>query len=209
MNGDFFWGISNKFTYQNVYLSFQFDGNVGGVILDNIHKRTMRGGRNIETVEGKFGEARLQDDINAGSNTYKGTYVGDGVVISNGASLSFDTKTGEILNYESLAFAKNTTPVLVQDYVSKYYAIEESNLMSKTFTKLREVQIGYNLPNKWLAPLGISKASISFVARNLLYFYADIKFKDVDVDQFNYNTSSAGLQTPTTRRFGFNVNIVF
>jgi hypothetical protein len=207
--GDFIWGLNNKFTYKNVYLSFQFDGNVGGAILDNIHKRTMRGGRNIETVEGKYGEARLQDDINAGSDKYKGTYVGEGVVVSNGKNIEFDPITGAISNMNDLAFAPNTSKVLVQDYVSKYYAIEEGNLMSRTYTKLRELQIGYNLPTKWLTPLGITKATISFVGRNLLYFYADIRFKDVDLDQFNSTTASTGLQTPTTRRFGFNVNIVF
>ena len=169
----------------------------------------MRGGRNMETVEGKYGEARLQDDINAGSSTYKGTYVGEGVVVSNGKKIEFDPITGAISNMNDLTFAPNTSKVFVQDYVSKYYAIEEGNLMSKTYTKLRELQIGYNLPTKWLTPLGITKASISFVGRNLLYFYADIRFKDVDLDQFNSTTASTGLQTPTTRRFGFNVNIVF
>ena len=207
--GDFIWGLNNKFTYKNVYLSFQFDGNVGGAILDNIHKRTMRGGRNIETVEGKYGEARLQDDTYAGFKSYTGTYVGEGVVVSNGKKIEFDPITGAISNMNDLAFAPNTSKVLVQDYVSKYYAIEEGNLMSRTYTKLRELQIGYNLPTKWLTPLGITKATISFVGRNLLYFYADIRFKDVDLDQFNSTTASTGLQTPTTRRFGFNVNIVF
>jgi len=81
--------------------------------------------------------------------------------------------------------------------------------MSKTYAKLRELTVGYNLPTKWVAPIGLTKASISFVARNLLYIYADERFKDVDLDQYNGASSSTGLQSPTTRRYGVNVNIVF
>jgi hypothetical protein len=81
--------------------------------------------------------------------------------------------------------------------------------MSKTFAKLREVTIGYNLPEKWLSGTFINRLSLSLVGRNLLYFYADERFKDVDLDQYNYSTGGTLLQSPTTRRYGFNVNIVF
>jgi hypothetical protein len=131
------------------------------------------------------------------------------VVVSNGVPINFDTQTGAILNYDQLQFADNTTPTHVQDYCSKYYGISESNLMSKTYTKLREVTIGYDLPKSWLGKLNISKITVSLVGRNLIYFYKDAKFKDVDLDQYNYGTSSTGLQSPTTRRYGFNVNVVF
>jgi len=69
--------------------------------------------------------------------------------------------------------------------------------------------IGYNFPQEWISPLKITKASLSFVARNLLYIYGDKRFKDVDLDQYNGASSSSGLQTPTTRRFGVNLNVTF
>jgi len=208
-NGNFQWSILNKFTYKNAYLSFQFDGNVGGVITDYIHNKTMRGGRNIETVQGEYGIARDLDDQNAGSTTYKGSYIGQGVVVSNGVAIQTNSETGAITNYDALTFAPNTSTTRVQDYISKYYNLDEANLMSKTYAKLRELTVGYNLPTKWVAPIGLTKASISFVARNLLYIYADERFKDVDLDQYNGASSSTGLQSPTTRRYGVNVNIVF
>ena len=104
----------------------------------------------------------------------------------------------------------NSTKTFVQDYVSKYYGIDESNLMSKTYAKLREVSIGYSLPSKLLKKTIMSKVTISLVGRNLLYFYGDKRFKDVDLDQYNQDTqTSTVLQTPTTRRYGFNINVVF
>ncbi|MBB5638404.1 TonB-linked SusC/RagA family outer membrane protein [Pedobacter cryoconitis] len=209
MNSDYSWSIYNKFHYKNLSLGFQFDGSVGGKTTDYMHNKTMRGGSNIETAEGALGDARYQDWANYGKEGYKGTYVGEGVVVSNGASINYDSKTGAILNYGDLAFAPNTTKVLVQDYVSKYYGIDEANLMSKTFAKLREVTIGYDLPKKLLAGTFIQKASFSLVGRNLLYFYKDKRFKDVDLDQYNGETPATGLQSPTVRSYGFNINMTF
>lgn len=209
MNGDFRWGIYNTFTFRNVNLGFQFDGNVGGVTVDYMHNKTMRGGRNIETVQGALGVARNADDQHAGDPNFPGIYVGQGVVVSNSMDIAYDSRTGAITNYDQLQFSPNTTSTHVQDYVSKYYGIDEANLMSKTYAKLREVTLGYDLPKKWTASLSVSKVSVSFVARNLLYLYGDKRFKDVDLDQYNGATSRTVLQSPTTRRYGINLNVVF
>ena len=209
MNGKFQWGISNSFSYKNVNLSFQFDGNVGGVMIDYLHNKTMRGGRNIETVQGALGVARNADDQHAGDPNFPGIYVGQGVVVSNGVDIQYDSRTGAISNYDALQFSPNTTPTHVQDYVSKYYGVGGANLMSKTYAKLRELTIGYNLPKSITTALKMDKISVSLVARNLLYLYGDKRFRDVDLDQFNGATSSTSLQSPTTRRYGVNINIVF
>lgn len=209
LNANFQWSIYNRLNWKGLSLGFQFDGSVGGVTTDYMHNKTMRGGRNIETAEGALGDARYQDWKNFGVAGYTGTYVGPGVVVSNNTPINFDSQTGAITNYKQLQFAPNTTKVFVQDYVSKYYGINEGNLMSKTYAKLREVTLGYDLPKQWLGRSFISKVTISLVGRNLLYFYKDPRFKDVDLDQYNYETSSTVLQSPTTRRYGFNINVVF
>jgi TonB-linked SusC/RagA family outer membrane protein len=203
------WSAYNKLQYKNLSFGFQFDGSVGGVIIDYMHNKTMRGGSNIETAEGALGAARYQDWKNFGVASYNGTYVGQGVVVSNGAAINYDSKTGAVLNYGSLQYAPNRQTAFVQDYVSKYYNADESNLMSKTFSKLREVTIGYDLPTQWLAKTFIRKAGVSVYGRNLLYFYKDQRFKDVDLDQYNQATSSTGLQSPTVRSYGFNLNVSF
>jgi hypothetical protein len=80
--------------------------------------------------------------------------------------------------------------------------------MSKTFAKLREITLGYNIPSKFLGKSFIKNASVSFVARNLFYF-ADKKNTDVDIDQYAGSQTSSNLQSPTVKRFGFNLNLVF
>ena len=169
----------------------------------------MRGGRNIETASGALGKARELDNDHAGDSNYPGTYIGDGVVVSNNVPIDFDSKTGAILNYKDLQFSPNTTPKQVQPWVSAYYNVDEANLMSKTFAKLREVTIGYEIPARLLSKTFINKITISAVARNLIYFYKDKRFKDVDLDQYNYSVTGTSLQSPTSRRYGFNLNIVF
>ena len=149
LNGKYQWSIYNKFSWKTLSIGFQFDGNVGGVTSDYMHNKTMRGGRNIETAEGALGAARSQDNDHAGDPNWKGAYVGEGVVVSNGVAINYDNY-GNITNYKDLQFAPNTQVTQVQDYVSKYYGIDESNLMSKTFAKLREVTISYDLPGKLL-----------------------------------------------------------
>jgi TonB-linked SusC/RagA family outer membrane protein len=203
------WSIYNKFQYKSLSLGVQFDGSVGGVIVDYMHNKTMRGGANIETAEGALGAARYQDWANFGKTGYNGTYVGEGVVINNGAAINYDSKTGAVLNYGELQYGPNTQTAFVQDYVSKYYNADEANLMSKTFTKLREVTLGFDFPKQLLQKTFIQKASVSVYGRNLLYFYKDKRFKDVDLDQYNYAAASTGLQSPTVRSFGLNLNVSF
>jgi TonB-linked SusC/RagA family outer membrane protein len=209
LNAKYQWSIYNKVRLKNLSVGFQFDGSVGGVTTDYMHNKTMRGGRNIETATGKLGIARKSDNDHAGDPGYPGVYVGDGVVVSNGVAINYDANTGAILNYKDLVFAQNTKVTQVQDYVSKFYGINEANLMSKSFAKLREVTISYDLPERFLGRSFIHKVSLSLVGRNLIYFYKDKRFKDVDLDQYNYSTTGTALQSPTTRRFGFNINVIF
>ncbi|HEX6426361.1 MAG TPA: SusC/RagA family TonB-linked outer membrane protein [Niastella sp.] len=208
LNADYQWSIYNKIGYKGITLGFQFDGSVGGITTDYLHNKTMRGGRNIETVQGALGVARKADNDHAGDKNFAGVYVGEGMVVSNGVPVNYDND-GNIINYKDLQFTSNKTTSHVQDYVSKFYGIDEANLMSKTFAKLREVTITYDLPTTILKKSFISRASISLIGRNLIYFYKDKRFKDVDLDQYNYALGSTGLQSPTTRRYGVNLNIVF
>jgi TonB-linked SusC/RagA family outer membrane protein len=208
MNADYQWSIYNKIGYKGIWLGFQFDGSVGGVTTDYMHNKTMRGGRNIETVQGALGASRKDDNDHAGDKNFAGTYVGQGVVVANGVPINYDNN-GAIINYKDLQFSDNKTPTHVQDYVSKFYGVDEANLMSKTFAKLREVTLTYDLPAAWLHKSFISRASISLIGRNLVYFYKDNRFKDVDLDQYNYSLNATVLQSPTTRRYGVNLNVTF
>jgi hypothetical protein len=146
-----------------------------------------------------MGEARYQDYLG------KKSWVGEGVVISDGAALTYDD-FGNVINYGELKYGANTTPTFLQDYISFYYNTNEANLISKTFAKLREVTLTYNIPASVFGHGFIKQANVSLVGRNLLYFS---KYKDVDIDQYAGSQGSSSLQTPTTKRYGINLNITF
>jgi hypothetical protein len=64
------------------------------------------------------------------------------------------------------------------------------------------------VPQTFFGPKSIiSNASVSLVGRNLLYFFPN-RYKDLDVDQYTQDSGS-GLQTPTTRSYGLNINFSF
>lgn len=197
INPKFVFGINNKFSYKNINFSFQFDGRIGGVISNYIQRQTYRGGRHIGITEGAMGIAREQDYLGVKA------YLGEGVVVSNNVPIQFDAN-GKVTNYGELKYTANTTKQFVQDYVSRFYNTDEGNLMNRSFGMLREVVIGYSLPEKWLGK-GIRNASVSLVGRNLLYF---AEKKDIDLNQY-INDGGSGLQTPSTRRYGINLNFTF
>nr|WP_310589211.1 SusC/RagA family TonB-linked outer membrane protein [Dyadobacter sp. Leaf189] len=205
VNPKFVLGINNKFNYKNVNFSFQFDGRFGGVISNYIQKQTFRGGRHIELVQGQLGASRETDYQAFKNNTENKTYVGQGVQVEGGTALNFDAD-GKITNLSELRFKPNATAQNVQDWVSRYYNSDEGNLMSRSFGMLREVVIGYTLPQSWLTRSKfIRNASVSLVGRNLLYF---AEKKDLDLNQFVAGGSS-DLQTPSVRRYGVNVSLTF
>jgi hypothetical protein len=194
------WGFNNKFTYRNFALNIQFDGRIGGVMEDYVRKKTFQGGRHIETTQGALGEARYNDYLGTK------TYVGEGVQVSNSTPIAYDPVTGLITNFDALQFVPNTTKTFAQDYTSRVHSIPEPNMMSKSYVKLREVVLTYNIP---MTSSFIQNATVSLVGRNLLYFMKDNRFKDVDIDQYAGSQSGTNLQTPTTRNYGINLNIVF
>ncbi|MDP4252355.1 MAG: SusC/RagA family TonB-linked outer membrane protein [Bacteroidota bacterium] len=210
---DWQWGVVNTVSYRSFAIRFQFDGMVGGVIEDYVRKKTLQGGRHIESATGAFGIARPSDEANIAA------YTGDGVNLT-GAPIQLDPLTGEVKNIKNLTETKNTTKSQVQAFVTRMSSIADLDVIKKTYAKLREVVLTYNLPPGVFKKTFIQGASVSLVGRNLLYFFPS-RYKDLDVDQYsqagftensNGTYSSAtysGLQTPTTRSYGFNLNISF
>ncbi|HVS95479.1 MAG TPA: SusC/RagA family TonB-linked outer membrane protein [Puia sp.] len=198
---DWQWGLVNTFSYKSFAFRFQFDGLVGGVLEDYVRKKTLQGGRHIESATGALGAARPSDEANVAA------YTGQGVLLT-GAPIQLDPINGTILNMKNLSEAPNTVKSQVQPFVTREASIPDLDIVKKTNAKLREVTITYKIPQSTFGKRSIiSNASISLVGRNLLYFFPN-KYKDMDVDQYTQDAGS-GLQTPTMRSYGFNVNFSF
>ena len=200
-------GFYNQVKVKNWTIGVQFDGRVGGLIVNQIQRQTYRGGRHIETVQGNIVDANGNTMASAREADTEGkkTWLGEGAQLAGG-TIKYDPLTGEITNYGELTFKKNETPTYLQDYISRYYGQFGPNIMKKDYMKLREVTITYNLPASKLGKT-FKGASVSLVGRNLLYFAKGLD--DLDLDQFPGMTGYSALQSPTMRRYGININLTF
>lgn len=184
------YGISNSFTYKNFSLNVLVDGRYGGSFYSTTNSKMWWGGTHPGSVN------QYRDDANAG----EATYVGEGVVIVDGA-VEYDSD-GDIIS-DTRTFAPNTHAVdyisWVKDFYDGYPA--EPGIFDETFMKLREVTFTYALPASLLDHIFLQQASISFVGRNLLLWS---NVPNVDPDQ-----GADDLQTPSARSLGFNINLTF
>jgi TonB-linked SusC/RagA family outer membrane protein len=194
-NSDFIIGISNTVTYKSWSLSASFDGCVGGKIISNYDKYMWAGGRSL-----KINDQERQ-------NWYEGKdYIAPGVNVISG-DLTRDGD-GNVIS-DTRVFAANTKATNYFDYIqnsSGYYGINEAVLANRTYIKMREFALTYNVPARLLSGTPLHKANISLVGRNLfMYSKAGL----IDPDQFSEFDTSDNLQTPSFRNIGFNINVTF
>ena len=184
-------GFINNLSYKDFTLGFSFDGRIGGLIYNGVEQKLYEGGMHPGTAN------QFRDDSYAGS----ATYVGEGVVVTGG-TVEYDIQ-GNIVN-DSRKFAPNTKAVKYIDWVFATYVngVPDANLYDRTFVKLREVTLTYNMRSNLLSKTPFTGASISLTGRNLV-LWTKVEYMDPD----NYN--GGGLPEPSYRNIGFNVNLKF
>lgn len=187
---DWIYGVENTFRLGDFSLRFLVDGRIGGLIYSSTNQKMWWGGTHPGTVNS------FRDDANAG----KATYVGPGVVVTGG-EIKYDGN-GNVVS-DTRTFAKNEKAVNYIDYMinTSNSANNNYNYYSETFLKLREVNLSWQVPSKWIGRTFFRSASVALVGRNLLLFS---KLPNVDPDP-----GSDNLQTPSMRSMGFNVNLKF
>ncbi|MDO6818008.1 SusC/RagA family TonB-linked outer membrane protein [Zobellia sp. 1_MG-2023] len=181
-NPDFMVGLQNSFRYKNLNLGVLFDWRQGGVY----HSRTVSIG----------GTTGLLDFTTEGRET---GIVAEGVI---------NTGTKENPVYE-----ENTINVPASGYYSTVYnrSNEETTMYDASYVKLREVKFGYNFPKKMFSQTPIASASISLVGRNLA-LWTENPHVDPETLSFSGGSVVPGVEDmalPSTRSYGFNINIEF
>ncbi|MDR0711015.1 MAG: SusC/RagA family TonB-linked outer membrane protein [Prevotellaceae bacterium] len=182
-------GLTSSFTYKNVELSALIDASIGGSIYSG----------------------SAQTGYYAG--VYKGTLPGRGAEFGG---LTY-TDASERLRDDGIIFegvkengAPNDVILSAEDYYHASYSINEAWIYDASYIKLREVKLGYTFEKNLIKRVGLEGLTLSLVARNLAFLYR--KAHDIDPEAA-FNTSNVqGVETltlPTTRSFGFNINLKF
>ncbi len=187
-NPDWLMGISNRFNYKNFSFSFLFDIRSGGELYSETQTVGREGGIIIETLEGR-------------ATGYDLTQTGNGVigagVVASGAG-----------------FVPNTKKVSAREWHSAYTGgrgIAEGVMYDASFVKLRELQLGFNVPAKMLTKLPFTAINVSLVGRNL-WLKDNVPHVDPENMSYSGGTALPGIENmaiPSTRSFGFNLSLKF
>jgi TonB-linked SusC/RagA family outer membrane protein len=195
-NPDYKLGITNGISYKGFSLSAVFDMTKGGDFYSNtIYSLLGRGvtkdNEDRETlwiIPGVYGNANTHQPILSGGKT-----------IPNQTRIStndlFFTGVGGVGG-----FGINSS--------------DEFNVFDGTVYRLREVTLGYSLPKSLVSKLKVSAISLSLSGRNLWFLAPNTpKYVNFDPEVSAYGSSPIqGIEldaAPTSKRFGFNLNVTF
>lgn len=185
---DFQMGFSNKFNYKNFDFSFLFEWRQGGKIRSLTESIGWRAGNLIETLQGRENGYDMSDPANG--------LVFEGV-IDNGDG----------------TYRNNDIKITPQRYWRQigYKSRAEGTMHDATFVKLREVKLAYKIPNKFAKKLALAEAKVALVGSNLLLFATDSQHFDPEAISGGGNMVPGveNLANPSSRSFGFNVNLKF
>ena len=116
----------------------------------------------------------------------------------------------------------NTSPIYLfnssyQNYFNKHGAGQEGEfyLIDRSFAKLRNISISWNLPKKWVSKTSLSAISVSAFCNNAFVWTAkDNYYIDPETTSYNaYGDLAAQFgelySNPASRIWGFNLNLKF
>ncbi len=186
---NYFGGLSNSLTWKNISLSFRFDFRQGGLMYSRTKNITLWSGTVPETLY----------------NNREPFIIPNSVV-----------EIGEDADGEPI-YAENTKPIdatnLVNFWGNGGIEIDGASLIDRSFVKLREVVLSYNLPATVLEKTPFERLDISVIGRNLLLFTPACQtYIDPEMTTFGNDLladfGEYGAQ-PTTRSIVFNLRVTF
>jgi TonB-linked SusC/RagA family outer membrane protein len=191
-NPDWLCGINNTFRYKNISMNILFDIRSGG----NVYSHTMvvgrEGGQLIETLEGRANGYDLSVEGNG--------VIGKGVVEVTDAD---GTVTG---------YTPNTTKLSAREWNTAFTngrALLEGAVFDASFVKLREIKIGYSIPNKVFGKMPLHDVNFSLVGRNL-FLWTNVPHIDPETSGLSGGTIVPGVEAmsmPSSRTYGFSLSL--
>jgi TonB-linked SusC/RagA family outer membrane protein len=190
-------GLNNRFTYKNLAFSFLIDWKKGGSVFS------------LDQYYG-YGTGLYPDSV--GNNDLgfpiRNTLANNGGVILQGvmANPTYTPTNGQseyITNTTRLDKSKSSQ-VFGTDPPAAAFVYDAS------YVKLREIQLTYSLPSKFLEKGVVKSASFSLIGNNLWIIDKKLPFSDPEAGLSSGNVQ--GYQSgpmPTTKNISFNVKINF
>jgi TonB-linked SusC/RagA family outer membrane protein len=172
-------GLMNSLTWHGITLGALIDFRIGGEVFSGTDAGLDGSGTSVRTLE-------YRDGITVDGMVNEGTP-------------------------EEPSYQPNTLQITGQDYWGAMSGISSNYIYSQTNFRLRELTLVYNLPKSVLGNSFIQGLSFGLVGRNLFFIYKDIENFDPEssYSTSNYAQGMLWYNLPTTRSFGFNLNVSF
>jgi TonB-linked SusC/RagA family outer membrane protein len=188
-NPDWLGGIGNTFTFKGLSLGVLFDIRQGGKVYSHTQTVGREGGTISETLEGRANGYDLSLEGNG--------VIGDGVVQNADGTFSDNTKKLSAREW-------HTTYTLGRGLI-------EGVMYDASFTKLREVRLGYTLPNKIFGRSSLRDLTVTLVGRNLA-LWTKVPHIDPETSSNVGGTIVPGVESvalPSNRSWGVNLSFRF
>lgn len=183
-------GFSTSLRFKDFTLGMAFDFQIGGALASASNMFGYGSGLLAET---------------AGYND-KGNPVRSSVESGGGVRVD-----GVVDNGDG-TYTPKTVYMDANTYYQSYYQNAWENFVYKaSYLKMRELSVRYDVPTAWLAKhnWGVKAASLSFVASNPWLIYSAVPNLDPsEIGGVTYSYMEGG-QAPSTKSFGFTVNLTF
>ncbi len=197
INPDWNMGITNSFTFlKNWKFSFLLDWQHGGDVFSLDHWYGDGTGLYAFTAE--------NNDL---GNPRRNLVADGGGIINEGVVAVLDANGNPTGQYEA-----NTKRIRANWYGTYGWGVSPNAryVFDASYLKLREVSLTYNFSKDLLGDSFFKGASISLVGSNLWIIYKNLPDADPEAGLSSGNLQ--GFQSgvmPTTRNFGFNINLQF
>lgn len=205
------------YTYPNIYgLGFKRDDN-GNLLLLNGLPQATGDSKNLGTCSpdftlgfnlgGRYKRVSLSTtwDWSKGGVMYNGTNMVLNYFGATKESLDYHEGTMIAAGIDEATGQPNTVEVSKQAYYQAYYYVTESGIYDRSYLKLRDVTLTYNLPK-----IGIFDISVFGFARNILVWS---KLPNFDPESSQGNTNMSGyferFSVPSTSSFGGGLKVKF
>ena len=223
---DFEWSWSNEVSYKNLNLSFLIDGRYGGTVLSHENRYSTYQGQTASSLYGRSAKH--------GGVTFQSSYADDkdhtyhdGIVEKN---CVFD-KNSKFINGagQEIDISGKTMEECVNDpaigmdpvHASIYHvyqndwgvgAIHDGWVTDVKYIALRNINLSYNLGQKYASKIGAQDLTLGVNVRNVLYLYNNMP-NNVNPESVRGNTSAASyfIQSamPYTRYWTFSITAKF
>ena len=194
---DFVMGLQNKFSYKNLTLSFGFDWKKGGKMYSESKYLAYFTGNGIETTYNDRNAFIIPNSVQEVTNEETG------VVSYEENTIPINTEVGTATSTITSFYNAVNNPIIAKDF-----------LIDKSFIRLRDISLTYNVKSEVLKKLGFTAAAISVYGKNLMLWTPNTNAY-VDPEIGTYGAADVrsefgeAYSTPSQRTYGTTIKLTF